>query len=260
MVAHRNTHMATACSATGAAEVQHMAYMTRLGLWGPRTPFVDFAHFKGATRQRGITMMQLVALHLKSQGAYLCRMLSFEGASFTLERAELTAAAEATYTACCELWRDIIVRTPFTDGPACIASPLKLCAGVQGDVHHALALQGMPRTSRQIICQMWGTHQSFFRGVCLAAKVDRIVELAQERLAEGYSVVLGLQATGALPHDAVPRCASNDPGILGLDSSAMRANLKVQPHMEAIVLISSCAATRFEWSVSAQSRVLCRDR
>ena len=89
-----------------------MSYMTRLGLWGPGTPFTDFKHFKGATKRRGITMMQLVAMHLKSQGAYVCRMLSFEGASFTLERAELSDAAAATYAACCELWRDILVRLP----------------------------------------------------------------------------------------------------------------------------------------------------
>ena len=32
-------------SATGASEPKNMAYMVRLGLWGPGTPFIDFNEF-----------------------------------------------------------------------------------------------------------------------------------------------------------------------------------------------------------------------
>ena len=46
--------------------------------------------------------------------------------------------------------------------------------------------------------QLWGAHQVFFRGLCMAAKVPRVCELARTHLASGHSVVLGLQSTGTV--------------------------------------------------------------
>ena len=87
---------------------------------------------------------------------------------------------------------------------------------MQKAVERAFALQGLPKgrpeddpQSYLILRQMWGTHQNFFRGLCLAAKVERIAELAQARLAGGFSVVLGLQATGAPPPRGKPRNADS---------------------------------------------------
>ena len=73
----------------------------------------------------------------------------------------------------------------------------------------AFTAQGRPRGEpkdadyAQTWRLLWSTHQNFFRGLCLAAKVPRVAALAQQRLREGHSVVIGLQATGAAP--AVPR-------------------------------------------------------
>ena len=39
-------------SATGASEPKNMAYMVRLGLWGPGTPFARFADFLAAVEKR----------------------------------------------------------------------------------------------------------------------------------------------------------------------------------------------------------------
>ena len=39
-------------SATGASEPKNMAYMTRLGLWGPGTPFNEFNDFINAVEKR----------------------------------------------------------------------------------------------------------------------------------------------------------------------------------------------------------------
>ena len=39
-------------SATGASEPRHMAYMTRLGLWGKGTPFKEFNDFNQAVEKR----------------------------------------------------------------------------------------------------------------------------------------------------------------------------------------------------------------
>ena len=39
-------------SATGATEPKHMAYMVRLGIWGPGSPFKDFGEFLAAVEKR----------------------------------------------------------------------------------------------------------------------------------------------------------------------------------------------------------------
>ena len=52
-------------SATGASEPKNMAYMTRLGLWGPGTPFTDFNQFIQAVERRGVGAMEIVAMDMK---------------------------------------------------------------------------------------------------------------------------------------------------------------------------------------------------
>lgn len=42
----------------------------------------------------------------------------------------------------------------------------------------------------------WAAHQRFFRYLCVASKVPAVIEIAQRALAEGKSVVIGLQNTG----------------------------------------------------------------
>ncbi len=39
-------------SATGASEPKHMAYMVRLGIWGPGSPFKNFQEFLSAVEKR----------------------------------------------------------------------------------------------------------------------------------------------------------------------------------------------------------------
>ena len=49
-------------SATGASEVNNLAYAVRLGLWGPETSFADREAFISEIRQGGIAAMELVAV------------------------------------------------------------------------------------------------------------------------------------------------------------------------------------------------------
>ena len=45
----------------GASEPKHMAYMVRLGIWGPGSPFRDFNDFLAAVEKRGVGAMEIVA-------------------------------------------------------------------------------------------------------------------------------------------------------------------------------------------------------
>lgn len=65
------------CSATGVSEVGNMAYMTRLGLWGPGSAFSDFEVFLDSMKKRGVSFMEMLAMELKAEGNYVARGLSF---------------------------------------------------------------------------------------------------------------------------------------------------------------------------------------
>ncbi|WP_413818576.1 strawberry notch-like NTP hydrolase domain-containing protein, partial [Sphingobium sp.] len=66
-------------SATGASDVNNLAYAVRLGLWGPGTAFANREQFISEIRDGGIAAMELVARDLKASGLYLARALSFAG-------------------------------------------------------------------------------------------------------------------------------------------------------------------------------------
>ena len=57
------------CSATGASEPRNMAYMVRLGLWGPGTAFQNgFRFFLSSLERRGVGAMELLAMEMKRMG------------------------------------------------------------------------------------------------------------------------------------------------------------------------------------------------
>jgi hypothetical protein len=65
-------------SATACSQVRHMAYLGRLGLFGSNeSPFQTFDALSRAVRQHGSSLMELLAIDLRSRGAYVARQLSF---------------------------------------------------------------------------------------------------------------------------------------------------------------------------------------
>ena len=86
------------CSATGASSLDNMAYMERLGLWGPGTPFADgFGSFSSQIGNGGVGAMELVALDMKRRGMYISRQLSFKSATYDTMVIDLTPSQEAMY-------------------------------------------------------------------------------------------------------------------------------------------------------------------
>ena len=87
------------CSATGISQPSNMGYMSRLGLWGQGTSFSNFPEFLDAVEKGGIGMSELVAMHLRRTGTYLCRTLSFATCCFeTIETGTTTSeSSENTF-------------------------------------------------------------------------------------------------------------------------------------------------------------------
>lgn len=161
-------------SATGASEPRNMAYMNRLGIWGEGTPFKEFNDFIQAVERRGVGAMEIVAMDMKLRGMYIARQLSFSGVTFKIEEVPLSLDYIKMYNRAVKLW--VEAREKFQMSAELIDAEQRMKKSMWG--------------------QFWSAHQRFFKYLCIASKVRRIVQLAREEIKNGKCVVIGLQSTG----------------------------------------------------------------
>ncbi|CAE7649463.1 pksJ [Symbiodinium microadriaticum] len=169
-------------TATGATEVSHMQYMVRLGLWGEQglpgksvqPPFSTFASFKKVVEKGGVTAMELVAVQLRLLGSISCRSLSYNGTKFELCTAALSTTEIEQYDAAVDLWCDLRKHIELL---------------IDMDMFNS------ENTRRVAESQFWAAQQRFFKGLLIAAKVAKAVELAHEARQAGEAVVLSLWTT-----------------------------------------------------------------
>uniref|UniRef100_A0A8C2JQK3 Protein strawberry notch homolog 2 n=1 Tax=Cyprinus carpio TaxID=7962 RepID=A0A8C2JQK3_CYPCA len=148
-------------SATGASEPKNMIYMSRLGIWGQGTPFKTFDDFLHAIEKRGVGAMEIVAMDMKVSGMYIARQLSFSGMSFRIEEITLDEQLKLVYNKAARLWAEaleLFTRAADTLGLA---------------------------SRKSLWGQFWSSHQRFFKYLCIAAKVRRLVELAHTEMQHG---------------------------------------------------------------------------
>ena len=92
-------------SATGATEIQNLAMLERLGLWGEGTAFPTLNDFLTKIGNGGMASLELVARDMKAMGLYLARSLSFragknggdENVTFSRLEHKLTDQQKAVY-------------------------------------------------------------------------------------------------------------------------------------------------------------------
>ncbi|XP_072100473.1 si:ch73-63e15.2 isoform X4 [Mobula birostris] len=159
-------------SATGASEPKNMAYMCRLGIWGEGTPFRQFEDFLRAIEKRGVGAMEIVAMDMKVSGMYIARQLSFAGVTFRIEEIPLDENFKLVYNKAAVLW-----------------------AEAMNVFQHAAELIGL-ESRKSLWGQFWSAHQRFFKYLCIAAKVRRLVEIGRHEQQKGKCIVIGLQSTG----------------------------------------------------------------
>uniref|UniRef100_A0A8B9VL77 Protein strawberry notch homolog 1 n=1 Tax=Anas zonorhyncha TaxID=75864 RepID=A0A8B9VL77_9AVES len=161
-------------SATGASEPRNMAYMNRLGIWGEGTPFREFSDFIQAVERRGVGAMEIVAMDMKLRGMYIARQLSFSGVTFKIDEVLLSQEYVKMYNKSVKLW--VCARERFQQAADLIDAEQRMKKSMWG--------------------QFWSAHQRFFKYLCIASKVKRVVQLAREEIKNGKCVVIGLQSTG----------------------------------------------------------------
>ncbi|XP_018080638.1 protein strawberry notch homolog 2 isoform X2 [Xenopus laevis] len=159
-------------SATGASEPKNMIYMSRLGIWGEGTSFSIFDDFLHAIEKRGVGAMEIVAMDMKVSGMYIARQLSFSGVTFRIEEIPLEESYKQMYNRAAQLWAEALI--------------------VFQTAADWLGLE----SRKSLWGQFWSSHQRFFKYLCIASKVQRLVTLVHQELAKGKCVVIGLQSTG----------------------------------------------------------------
>lgn len=169
-------------SATGASDVNNLAYATRLGLWGPETAFANREAFVADIRDGGIAAMELVARDLKSLGLYTARALSFAGVEYEILEHCLTEDQIAVYDAYAEAWaiihanlRDALEATRIVDGET---------GGTLNSGAKSAALSIFE-----------GTKQRFFAQLLLSMKLPSLLPAIDTAIADGHAVVVQLVST-----------------------------------------------------------------
>jgi len=169
-------------SATGASDVNNLAYATRLGLWGPETAFADRGRFVGAIRQGGIAAMELVARDLKALGLYAARALSFAGVEYDVLEHQLTEAQVAVYDAYADAWGII---------HANLETALEATRVV--DAATGATLNANARSAA--FSRFEGTKQRFFGQLLLSMKLPSLLPAIEADLDAGQAVVVQLVST-----------------------------------------------------------------
>ena len=192
-------------SATGASDVNNLAYATRLGLWGPGTAFADRKAFVESLRRGGIAAMELIARDLKMQGLYAARALSFAGVEYDILEHQLTPDQIAVYDAYADAW-------------AIIHANLRaaLDATRITDSFSKETYNGGAKAAALSIFE--STKQRFFGQLLIGMKLPALIPAMRQDLASGHSVVIQLVSTSE---------AMLNRALAGLDAHE-RANLDIE--------------------------------
>ena len=192
-------------SATGASDVNNLAYATRLGLWGPATAFADRRAFVESLRRGGIAAMELIARDLKMQGLYAARALSFAGVEYDILEHRLTADQIAVYDAYADAWAIIHANLRAALDATRITDSFSDATYNSGAKAAALSI-------------FESTKQRFFGQLLIGMKLPSLIPAMQGDLARGDSVVIQLVSTAE---------AMLDRALAGLGTEE-RANLDIE--------------------------------
>lgn len=167
-------------SATGATQVSNLSYATRLGLWGPGTPFASVQNFIAEMVAGGLSAMELVARDIKQMGAYLARSLSYEGVTYSRLEHELTPIQRDIYNRLAEAWQ---VTLRHMDK----ALEVTGAVGENGN--------GNSKAKMAAKAAYWGAQQRFFNQIITSMQMPTVLAQIEADVAAGEAVVLQLVNT-----------------------------------------------------------------
>ena len=194
-------------SATGASDVNNLAYATRLGLWGEGTAFPDRTSFIARIREGGIAAMELVARELKAMGVYTARALSYAGVEYDILEHALTPRQIADFDAYADAWAIIHCNLEAALGASGVTDPLE-----------GRTLNGQALSAAR--SRFESSKQRFFGQLLLSIKLPSLLPAIEDALATDHSVVIQLVSTAeALLDRRLADLSAEDRAEIQLDLS-----------------------------------------
>ena len=169
-------------SATGASDVNNLAYAVRLGLWGPGTAFSSREDFISQIRSGGIAAMELVSRDLKALGLYQARALSFAGVEYEVLKHDLTDDQIRIYDTYADAWA--IIHQNMEEALALT----NVVDELEGDTLNS----GAKAAARS---RFEGAKQRFFNQVLLSMKLPTLIAAINDHIDDDKAVVVQLVST-----------------------------------------------------------------
>ncbi|MHC2296093.1 putative RNA methylase [Rhizobium mongolense] len=170
-------------SATGASEVESLAYAERLGLWGSSDfPFPTRSEFIAAIEDGGVAAMEVLARDLKAMGLYASRSLSFEGVEYEILEHALTDEQIRIYDSYAEAFQVIHNHLDA----AMEASGITAKSGTLNKNAKAAARSAFESSK-----------QRFFNHLLTSMKTPALLAATAADLEEGHATIVQIVSTGA---------------------------------------------------------------
>ncbi|RJG39936.1 bifunctional class I SAM-dependent methyltransferase/DEAD/DEAH box helicase [Mesorhizobium sp. DCY119] len=169
-------------SATGASEVESLAYAERLGLWGSTDfPFSTRSEFIAAIEDGGVATMEVLARDLKAMGLYASRSLSFEGVEYDILEHELTEEQVRTYDSYAEAFQ--VIHNNLN--AALEASGISSSKGTLNKNAKAAARSAFESSK-----------QRFFNHLLTSMKTPALIDATTRDVEEGHAAIVQIISTG----------------------------------------------------------------
>ena len=184
-------------SATGATEVNNLAYATRLGLWGKGSAFKDRDSFISQVSNGGISVMEIVARDMKAMGVYMARTLSYEGIENERITHELSPDQIRQYNLLAETWQMVMEE---------VENALVSSNGINGKAKGA------------VMSAFWGAHQRFFNQTLTAMQMPTVLAKARELWESGYSPVFQIVSTNEAAQNRAIEKSKDEGGEIDVEN------------------------------------------
>lgn len=170
-------------SATGASEVESLAYAERLGLWGSNDfPFPTRSEFIAAIEDGGVAAMEVLARDLKAMGLYASRSLSFEGVEYEILEHELTE-------------EQIRIYDSYAQAFQVIHNHLDAAMEASGITGKSGTLNKNAKAAARSAFE--SSKQRFFNHLLTSMKTPALLKATANDLEEGHAAIVQLVSTGA---------------------------------------------------------------
>lgn len=173
-------------SATGATDVNNLAYVDRLGLWGEGTPFPDRKDFVEKVTSGGVAAMELVARDMKALGHYIARNLSYDGVEYDKVEHKLSRDQRQIYDKLAEGWQVVLQN---------IEAALEITGGTKNGKSTGAQQAAQAKSA------FWGAHQRFFNQVITSMQMPSVLKGIEADLKAGRQAVLQLVNTNEAAQD-----------------------------------------------------------